>query len=252
MSVKSEKDIVILREGGKKLAHVMAHVLSSIRIGMSAEEIDRIAENEIKKIGGAPAFKGYKGDDSVFPASICMSVNDEIVHGIPTKEKMIRDGDIIGIDIGLVYGGLITDMARTVIAGEGDTTAKNLVRVTKDALLQGVRAVRAGARVGDIGHAIEEYVRPYRYGIIRELVGHGVGYALHEDPQIPNFGKAGTGEKLKAGIVIAIEPMITEKGETIVTQDDGWTICTKDGSRAAHFEDTILVREDGYEILTSE
>ncbi|PIR69203.1 MAG: type I methionyl aminopeptidase [Candidatus Niyogibacteria bacterium CG10_big_fil_rev_8_21_14_0_10_46_36] len=252
MSVKSEKDIAVLRACGNKLAHVMTHVLSSINSGMSAQELDSIAEEEMKRTGGIPAFKGYAGDSSPFPAAICVSINDEIVHGIPTKEKIFSEGDIVSVDMGLVYGGLIADMAKSVIVGAGDAAAKKLLQATEQALMKGIEAIHGGGHVGDIGSAIEMHITPFKYGIIRELVGHGVGYSLHEDPQIPNFGKAGTGDRLEAGMVIAIEPMITENGEDIITHPDGWTISTKDGSRAAHFEHTVLVTEDGYEILTIE
>ena len=249
-----EKDIEVMREGGKKLAHVMEHVLSFIKPSVSAFELDKIAEEELKKQGGIPWFKGYKDEIQAhikpFPASICLSINDEIVHGVPLKEKIIKDGDIVSVDIGMVYKNLYTDMARTVIAGAGDEKAKKLIRITKESLDKGIGIVRDGARVGDIGFAVEQFVRPHGYGIIRELVGHGIGYAAHEDPQIPNFGNQGEGKMLREGMAIAIEPMVTEKGEDIITDKDGWTIRTKDHSRAAHFEDTVLVTKTGVEVIT--
>lgn len=251
-----EKDIVMLREGGKKLAHVMEHVLSFITPSISAFELDRIAEEAIRNEGGTSWFKRYRdafqGHTIMYPASICVSINDEIVHGIPRKEKIIREGDIVGIDIGMKYKNLYTDMARTVIAGNGDEKAKKLVSVTKEALQRGISVIRDGAYVGDIGSAIEEYVAPFGYGIVRNLVGHGIGYAAHQEPQIPNFRPKGKTPVLKAGMAFAIEPMITEKGEDTVTDADGWTIRTKDASRAAHFEDTVLVTKNGAEILTRE
>lgn len=252
MKIKSEQDKALLRECGKKLAHVMTHALSFIRPGISAHELDRIAEEAIQKAGGRAVFKGYPGEDvSPFPSSICVSINDEIVHGIPSQEKIIEDGDIVSVDIGMEYGGMITDMARTVIAGTGDEKAKKLVESAKKALDAGIQAVRGGGHVGDIGAAIEKLVLPQGYGIIRELVGHGVGYSLHGEPQIPNYGKAGTGEELVPDMALAIEPMITERGEDIESDsEDGWTIRTKDGSRAAHFEDTVLVTKNGFEIIT--
>ncbi|MBI4114787.1 MAG: type I methionyl aminopeptidase [Candidatus Niyogibacteria bacterium] len=247
MTIKTEKDIEILREGGKKLARVMKHVLSFIAPGISAEELDRIAEEKIKQESAQASFKGYEG----YPSSICVSVNDEIVHGIPYKEKILQEGDLIAVDIGLIYNGLFTDMARTVIVGKGDIDARRLLTVTEKALARGIGAVKHGAFVGDIGRAVESYVHPYGFGIVRKLVGHGVGYGVHEEPQIPNFVSSDTKDaKLLAGMVIAIEPMITEKGEDIITDADTWTVRTKDGSRAAHFEDTVLVKKNGAEILT--
>lgn len=254
ITIKTKKEIGLIREGGKKLAHVMEHVLSFMKPGISALELDRIAEEELQKQGGVSWFKGYRdrsqGHEYIFPASICVSINDEIVHGIPTKEKIIRDGAIVSIDIGMKYKNLFTDMARTVIAGNGDEKAKQLLQVTKEALDRGIAAISDGVHVGDVGSAIEEYIKPYDYGIIRKLVGHGVGYSAHEEPQIPNFGKRGTGAHIHQGMALAIEPMITEGGEEIITDEDGWTVRTKDGSRAAHFEDTIVVTKDGAEILT--
>lgn len=251
--IKTKEDIAILREGGMRLAGIMAHVIASVRSGIATQELDRIAEKYIREAKAKSSFKGYKEQSRIpYPASICVSVNDAIVHGVPS-DMVLSDGDIVSIDIGIEYKGRFTDMARTVIVGNPDKKTMQFVRAAKDALDVGIRVVRPGAHVGDIGHAIENFIRSQntKYGIVRELVGHGVGYAVHEDPQIPNWGTKGKGMKLEEGMVIALEPMITEGGEDIVLdRRDGWTYRTKDGSRAAHFEDTIVVTANGHEIIT--
>lgn len=248
--IKTKEDIELLREGGMKLAQVMDHVLALVRSGVATQELDAIAEKRIRDFGGASSFKGYKGSARApYPASICVSVNDAIVHGIPSQETL-REGDVVSIDIGLYYKKRFTDMARTVVIGEGDEATKKFIVAAKEALAIGVSYVRAGARLGDVGNAIEEFVKEKGYGVVRELVGHGVGYAVHEDPQIPNWGQKGRGMSLQEGMVIAIEPMITEGSEDIMLDRGGWVYRTMDGSRAAHFEDTILVMKNGYEVLT--
>lgn len=253
MIVKNEKDLEILRAGGKILAVAMSLVLRAVAPGVKTSELDRIAEKEIKKNGGISSFKGYLvfGAKTPYPASLCVSINDEIVHGIPRDDKVVSDGDIVGLDLGMQYGGFFTDMARTVIAGESDKKTKQFVNVGKEALEIAVSRTHAGIRTGDIGYAVEQFVKKSGYGIVRELVGHGVGESLHEDPEIPNWGRPGKGTLLQKGQVIAIEPMITEEGEAIMLdQSDGWTYRTKDGSRSVHFEDTVIVWEKGAEMIT--
>ncbi|MFA5051597.1 MAG: type I methionyl aminopeptidase [Patescibacteria group bacterium] len=246
--IKSPQDISLLSEGGKKLAAVVRQVSAAVQPGVSTASLDELAERLIAETGGRPSFKGYDG----YPAATCISVNEGVVHGIPSEDKIIRSGDIVGVDIGLEYQGLFTDMARTVIVGRGSKQAKKLVDVTKKSLDKAIAVVRPGATVGDIGHAVQEFVEPYGFSVVKSLVGHGVGYAVHEDPKIPNFGEPGRGIRLAPGMVIAIEPMVNVGGDGVETNPDGWTIVTSDGSHSAHFEDTIAVTDTGHLVLTRE
>lgn len=251
--VKTEEEIKILREGGKRLAEIISRVASTVRAGVSTGGLDKLAFQIVEKFGDRPSFLNYKprGVGRPFPASICASVNDEIVHGVPNENpRILKEGDIIGIDIGLIHKKLFTDSAVTVGIGKISENAQKLLRVAEEALYQGIEAVKDGKTVGDIGFAIESYVKPFNFGIVRNLAGHGVGYAVHEEPIIPNYGKPGHGEELKAGMVIAIEPMINEGGDEIFLANNGQTYKTADGSLSAHFEHTVLVKADGYEILT--
>lgn len=221
--------------------------------GVTTLELDRIAEQAIRGFGDVPAFLGYtpRGAERPFPGSVCTSVNDVVVHGMPNEPIItLKEGDIIGLDVGLIHQGLITDAAVTVAVGRVGEDVQELVRVTREALMAGIVAARAGNRVGDIGAAIQAFVTPYGYGIVRELGGHGVGHKVHEEPMILNYGKAGTGEKLVPGMVIAIEPMLNEGSAEVVFEDDGYTVRTRDGSLSAHFEHTILITEGEAEILT--
>ena len=221
--------------------------------GVKASFINDRAEELIRAGGDLPVFLGYQPDLATrpYPATLCVSVNDEIVHGIPNeKEKMFKEGDIVGLDIGLSREGMIVDTALTVPVGKIDDAARKLLNVTKESLAVGIKAARGGAKVGDIGAAVEAYVKPHGYGIVRELAGHGVGYAVHEEPYVPNFGKKNTGAMLKPGMVIAIEPMLNEGTADVILEDDGYTFRTKDGKRSAHFEHTILITEGAPEILT--
>lgn len=260
---KTPQEIAHLREGGRRLAAILAHLAREIKPGMSALELDTIGHDMI--IAGratdgtpdAPAFLGYQPESahSPYPASVCISINNEIVHGIPTAEKIFAEGDVVAIDSGLVHEGLITDSAVTVIVGKHPDAAqakrdKALVKATREALEKGIAAIRPGGHVGDIGAAIEAYARPLGYGIVEQLAGHGVGYAVHEDPYVPNTGTAGKGDELVPGMVIAIEPMLAEGTSKVSFDRDGYTVRTKDGSRAAHFEHTVVITEDGYEVLT--
>jgi len=249
--IKTAKEIEIIREGGKRLARVLVETAKMVKPGISTFELDQYAYKLITEMGDTPAFLNYKpeGAPSAFPATICISVNNEIVHGIPSKKKILKEGDIVSLDLGLSHKGLFTDHAITVPVGKISAKDKQLLDDTKKALEIGIWAARGGATVGDIGNAIESFVHN-RYGIVRELSGHGVGKEIHEDPYIPNYGKANRGQKLIPGMIVAIEPMLNIGEDNIITASDGWTIKTSDGKRSAHFEHTILITEGDAEILT--
>lgn len=249
--IKTPKEIELIREGGERLAAVLAKTAKFVKPGISTYDIDQYAYKLIKEDGDEPAFLNYKpeGAPKAFPATICVSVNNEIVHGIPSKTRILKEGDIVSLDLGIKHAGLFTDHAVTVPVGETSKKDKQLLADTKKALEIGIWAARGGATVGDIGHAIESFV-DRRYGIVRELSGHGVGKEIHEDPYVPNYGKAGKGQKLIPGMIIAIEPMLNLGKADIVSAADNWTIKTADGSRSAHFEHTILITEGDAEILT--
>lgn len=243
--VKTKKEIEDIRASGKILATILELVTESAKIGATGLQIDELANKEIKKLGGVPAFLGYGG----FPNSICVSVNDSVVHGIP-NDIPFKNGDVIGFDFGVSYNGMITDAARTVIIGETTPQIEKLVAYTKKSLDSAINSVKDGCSVGDIASSAQKVLEQGGFGIVRDLVGHGVGHRVHEEPEIPNYGVAGTGPKLKSGMTVAIEPMATMGDWQVVMDPDGWTIRTRDGSLSAHFEDTILVTDDGCEILT--
>jgi len=249
--VKNKEQIEIIREGGKILDYVLLKVAKKVKPGVSTLELDEYAHKLILEKGGTPAFLNYKpqGASKAYPASLCVSVNDEIVHGIPSKKKILKEGDIVSLDLGLKYKGLFTDHAITIPVGKISDEDQKLIDGTKKALEIGIWAAKGGATVGDIGYAIESFVHN-RYGIVRELAGHGVGVEIHEDPYVPNYGKAGKGQKLIPGMIIAIEPMLNIGKDYIISMSDGYTIKTEDGSRSAHFEHTILITEGEAEILT--
>jgi methionyl aminopeptidase len=251
--IKTPAEIEKLREGGKRLATVLAKTAALVVPGISALELDMFAQEEIKKLGDTPAFLGYKapGHRIAYPAALCVSVNAEVVHGIPTAKTILKEGDIVSLDLGIKHEGLFTDHAVTVAVGTLSKERATMLQVTREAMYRGIQAIVPGARVGDIGHAIESYVKKEgKYGIVRSFAGHGVGRAIHEDPFVPNFGRKNTGEKLVPGMVIAIEPMLTLGTEDVIEGRDGYTMKTEDGSAAAHFEHTVLITETGYEILT--
>lgn len=251
--IKTKEEIDLLREGGKRLGKILAEVATHVRPGVTALELDAIAQREIEKLGDSAAFLGYKpaGHRVAFPAALCVSVNAEVVHGIPKENTVLKEGDVVSIDLGLKHDGLFTDHAITVPVGAVSKDKEKLLRITREAMYEGIAAIVPGARVGDIGHAVQSYAEKHgNYGIVRDLAGHGVGRAIHEDPFVPNYGKRGTGEKLVPGMVIAIEPMLTLGTEYLVEGRDGYTLKTEDGSTAAHFEHTVLITETGYEILT--
>ena len=245
ISIKSEREIELLRIAGNIVHETRMYLIPFIKEGITTKELDTLAENFIRSKGATPSFKGY-GD---YPATICTSINEEVVHGIPSKRKL-RNGDIISIDIGACYKGYHGDSAWTFAVGEISPKKKELMEHTRESLFKGLEQIKPGNRIGDIGHAIEEHAKKYHLGVVRELVGHGVGTSVHEEPDVPNYGKAGTGPLLKEGMVLAIEPMLTLGRRDVCILDDDWTIETVDRSPAAHYEHTIVVTKDGYEILT--
>lgn len=246
--IKTEQEISAIRTSGKLLATVLATLREAAAPGMSTKDFSEIAKRELRSTGGQPTFLGYFG----FPDVLCVSVNDEVVHGIPKPNHIIESGDIVSLDFGVTYDGMITDAATTIIVGKPKNQQnENLVRDTAASLQAGIFVVKDGVHVGDIGHAVQEILERGNYGIVRDLVGHGVGHSLHEDPNIANYGMKGHGEKLFAGMTIAIEPMATLGDYQVITGSDGWTVRTKDGSRSAHFEHTVLITRDGAEILTT-
>lgn len=250
--IKTKEEIEILREGGKRLATILYKVKGMVAPGVSAKELDDYAFKLIKTGGDEPAFLNYRpeGASTPYPASLCVSVNNEVVHGIPSKDKILKEGDIVSIDLGLKHRSFFTDMALTVAVGEITRASQELLEVTEKALGVGIESAIGGNRVGDISHAIESFIRPHRYGIVEVLSGHGVGKYIHEDPHIPNFGKAGIGTKLVPGMVLAIEPMLNNGTKNVFLDEDGYTFKTADGKKSAHFEHTILITESEPEILT--
>jgi methionyl aminopeptidase len=244
--VKTLPEIEAMRTGGRILAQVLDTLKPRVTAGISTKELNDIAAAELKALGAQAAFLGYQG----FPESICISVNDEVVHGIPSRDNIIKDGDIVSLDFGVMYKGMITDAAISVVCGRGTHQVKDLLKYTEQSLYEGLSVIKNGCHAGDIGQAVQQVLDKHRYGIIRELVGHGVGHAVHEDPNIPNYGRKNTGPELVAGMTLAIEPMATLGREAVVVDPDGWTVRTRDGSWAAHFEHTVLVTDEGFEILT--
>jgi methionyl aminopeptidase len=245
--IKSSSEIDAMRESGRMLATVLGILSKHCIAGISTKELANIAAAETKSLGGKPSFLGYQG----FPDVICISINDEVVHGIPNAKRLLTEGDIVGLDFGVTYQEMITDSAVSIIVGRPlKTEHTELLEVTKQSLIAAINAVHDKIRVGDIGATVESVVRPHKYGIVRDLVGHGVGHQLHEDPNIPNYGRPNTGPWLVAGMTVAIEPMITLGSERVYLADDGWTIKTVDGSWSAHFEHSILILDKNAEILT--
>ena len=249
--LKSDKDINILRAGGKRLAVILAELETKVKSGVTTGELDDYAQELIATGGDRAAFLNYRprGSRLAYPAALCVSVNEEIVHGLPGKRR-IADGDIVSLDLGLVHDNLVTDSAVSVIAGCADPETEKLLGCTKEALALGIAAARAEGTTGDIGAAVEKYVLAQGFGVVRDLSGHGVGFNVHEDPEVPNYGRPGEGEQLAPGLVIAIEPMVVAGTEETRLLADGFTFVTADGARAAHFEHTIVVTDSGPEILT--
>lgn len=246
VTIKSERELDLMREAGKILAKTHNLLAEEIKPGMSTLDIDKKGEEIIRSFGCIPSFLDYNG----YPASICVSVNDEVVHGIPCKEHIIHEGDIVSLDAGVIYKGYHSDAARTVAVGEISEEAKKLIEVTRQSFFEGIKFAKAGCHLYEISAAINDYVDQFGYGVVRDLVGHGIGANLHEDPQIPNFRQKRRGMKLQAGMTLAIEPMINIGRPDVAWMDDDWTVVTDDGSLSAHYENTVLVTDGEPEILS--
>ena len=253
VTIKSKREIELMKEACKVVALTYENLEKEIKPGMTTFELDQLAEKTMRSLGAVPAEKGY--DSGIrgipkFPASICISINDEVIHGIPSKNRIIKDGDVVSIDTVALKDGFNGDAARTFIVGKASKEAQRLVDVTKQAFFEGIKFAKPGYRIGDISHAIGEYVRTQGYSVVREFQGHGIGREMHDAPGIPNYGKAGRGMKIEPGMTLAIEPMVIQGKPNILELDDGWTIITEDGSLAAHYENTILITEKEPKILT--
>ena len=246
VTIKSPREIELMREAGRILAKTHEELAKNLRPGMSTWDIDHMGEEIIRSYGCIPSFKNYNG----YPASICVSVNDEVVHGIPHKEHFLDEGDIVSLDAGVIYKGYHSDAARTYGIGEIDDDAKKLIEVTRQSFFEGIKFAKAGNHLNDISAAIQKYAESFGFGVVRDLVGHGIGSHLHEDPEIPNFARKRKGILLQPGMTLAIEPMITEGSYEVVWLDDDWTVMTEDGGWAAHYENTILITEGEPEILS--
>ena len=246
VTIKSPREIELMREAGRILAKTHEELAKNLRPGMSTWDIDHMGEEIIRSYGCIPSFKNYNG----YPASICVSVNDEVVHGIPHKEHFLDEGDIVSLDAGVIYKGYHSDAARTYGIGEIDDDAKKLIEVTRQSFFEGIKFAKAGNHLNDISAAIQKYAESFGFGVVRDLVGHGIGSHLHEDPEIPNFARKRKGILLLPGMTLAIEPMITEGSYEVVWLDDDWTVMTEDGGWAAHYENTILITEGEPEILS--
>jgi methionyl aminopeptidase len=246
ISIKSEKEIGSMRKAGAAVAQILHEMCGMVKPGVSTWDLDHYAELRCNELKVVPAFKGYHG----FPATVCISVNDEVVHGIPSRKRVLNEGDIVGLDFGVISDGWFGDSARTVPVGKVSESARKLIEVTQESLRRGIDQCRAGNRLFDIGHAVQNYVEQFGYGVVREFVGHGIGKALHEDPQVPNYGSKGKGLELKVGMVLAIEPMINSGSPAVKVLSDGWTAVTVDHSLSAHFEHTVAITKTGPEILT--
>jgi methionyl aminopeptidase len=250
VQLKAPWEIAAMRSSGRRLAEVGAVLREAVCEGITTSDIDAMAEDKIRALGSVPAFKGYSPDGSPpFPATVCASLNEQVVHGIPNRVPL-KNGDIISIDMGLHFGGYYADMAFTVAIGEVSEEVQNLLDVTHRSLYDGIAAAQAGRRIGDIGHAIESTIKPHGLGVVRQYVGHGIGRALHERPSVPNYGKPNTGDLIKPGMCLALEPMVTLGTWRTKTLKDKWTVVTADGSLAAHFEHTIAITPTGTELLT--
>ena len=247
INIKSDREIELLKIAGNIVYQTHQYLKPFVKEGITTLELDKLAEDFIRSKGATPSCKGYHG----YPATLCTSINDEVVHGIPSKRKL-KNGDIITLDICACYKGYHGDSAWTYKVGEVSEEVSNLMKETEEALYAGLSVIKPGARVGDISHAVEEVANKYHLGVVRELCGHGVGHNLHEEPDIPNFGNAGHGPLIKEGMVFAVEPMLNLGSRDVCMLDDGWTVVTYDGKPSAHFEHTIVVTKDGYQILTGE
>lgn len=246
VTIKSEREIELMREAGRILAKIHEELGKTLAPGMSTKEIDRMCEDMIRSHGCVPSFLNYQG----FPASVCISINDEVVHGIPDKHRYLEEGDIVSLDTGVIWKGYQSDAARTHMIGEVSGEARKLVEVTQQSFFEGIKYAKAGNHLNDISKAIQEYAESFGFGVVRDLVGHGIGTEMHEAPEIPNFAQRRKGIRLAAGMTLAIEPMITAGRYNVVWEDDGWTVVTEDGSLASHYENTILITDGEPEILS--
>lgn len=246
VTVKTAREIELMRESGRILAQVHEELGKIIKPGISTYDIDKEGERLIRSFGCEPSFLNYNG----YPASICVSVNEEVVHGIPSKRRILKDGDIVSLDAGVIHKGYHSDAARTHAVGEINDEAKKLIEVTQQSFFEGIKFAKAGNYLHDISKAIGDYAESFGYGVVRDLVGHGIGTHLHEDPNIPNYAQRSKGIKLLAGMTLAVEPMINAGTYKVCWLDDGWTVVTRDGKLSAHYENTILITEDGCEILS--
>jgi methionyl aminopeptidase len=250
ITLKSPDEIEIMRAANVIVAEVLAELRAMVRPGVTTGELDRVAEELTRKKGAIPAFKGYTVAGRVYPASLCASINDEVVHGIPSGTRTLREGDIIGLDYGVIYRGYYGDSAVTVGVGAVSAQAEALMRTTREALEAGIGAARPGARLGDVSSAIQSHAESRRFSVVRDFVGHGIGKRLHEDPQVPNFGQPDRGIRLREGMVLAIEPMLNAGGPEVELKEDGWTAVTSDGSLSAHFEHSVAIVERGPYVLS--
>jgi methionyl aminopeptidase len=251
-TIKRPEEIARMRHAGRILAGILGELEAALVPGVTTGELDALAEERIRSAGAIPSFLDYpsSGRAPDFPASICASINDEVVHGIPSPRRRVQAGDLVSLDIGCIWEGWHADCARTFAVGAVEPAVSDLISATRRGLDAGIAAARPGNRLGDIGSAIEAVAHTAGYGIVRPFVGHGIGTEMHEEPQVPNYGRAGTGRKLEIGMCLAIEPMFNIGGDGVRLADDGWTVVTADGSRSAHFEDTIAIGPDGAEVLT--
>lgn len=249
-TIKRTSEIARMRAAGKVLAGILEVLRAEVRPGVATGDLDAIAERMIRDAGAVPSFKGY-GSNPPFPGSICASINDEVVHGIPSPRRRLVDGDLVSIDIGCILDGWHADCARTWAVGRVPREVTELVDATRRGMEAGIAAAVPGNRIGDIGHAIESLAQRHGYGVVRPFVGHGIGQQMHEEPQVPNYGRPGTGLLIEPGMCFAIEPMFNIGGDEVFVEDDGWTVRTADGSLSAHFENTVAVTEHGPDVLTS-
>jgi len=249
--LKSESEIDKMRESAQIVSRTLGEVAKLIEPGVSTAELDRAAEEYIKSHGGRPAFKGYGPKDNPFPASLCISINEEVVHGIPAPDRILKEGDIVSVDCGVEKNGYFGDHAYSFGVGECDEATNKLLKVTLESLYKGIEQAVHGNRIGDISNAVQTHCEAEGFGIVRDLVGHGIGKSMHEEPSVPNFGKAGRGERLRNGMGLAIEPMVTMGGWQTETLNDGWTVVTADNSKAAHFEHDVIIREGEADILST-
>lgn len=246
ITIKSNKEIELMREAGRILAITHEELEKALRPGMSTWDINRIGEEVIRSYGCIPSFLNYHG----YPASICVSVNNEVVHGIPSKKNFIKEGDIVSLDAGVIYKGYQSDAARTHGVGQISPEAEKLIRVTRESFFEGIKVIKEGVHLNEVSKAIQAYAESHGFSVVRDLVGHGIGTALHEDPQIPNFAQRRRGPRLQAGMTLAIEPMINAGKYSVNWLDDDWTVVTADGSLSAHYENTVLVTKEGCELLS--